>query len=107
MSYLISYVIAGLLIGIGSTIHRKSAPGRTPRFFLIVGLWPLLVLAAPDFLVDQPEADRMGIEDDRENFINLFGQISESDLAALTVDERSRLDRVKIAGIDGLNRPGF
>ncbi|MCZ8092978.1 MAG: type II toxin-antitoxin system RelE/ParE family toxin [Acidovorax sp.] len=101
MPYLISYIVAGVLLGIGSIIHRRSAPGKASRFFLIVGLWPIFALAAPEFFVDQPEANRIEFHDDEENFVNLFGAISESDLTALTVEERSRLDRVKLAGVSG------
>ena len=101
MTYLIAYFASGLLLGIASVLHAKSSMSRRAiRFFLIVGLWPALALATPDFLVDQAEDSNEPFESD--GFPANFGKLSKMDLAELTADERTRIERFQLAGPSGL-----
>lgn len=90
MPYLISYFAAGILVAVGIAIHTPLAglKGWT-RFAIVIAIWPLLVLAAPDFLLRSSRYEEPDVQGD-ESTSSVLGATSESDRNLLSPEELLR-----------------
>lgn len=104
MPYLISYIVAGLLLAVGAAMHmhHRSSPSRyVARFFLIIAIWPLLVLVGAETFFESRNDEKLTQEDTQDSVFCDLQTLSANDLAALSEEERECIERVAKAGQEG------
>lgn len=101
MPYLVAYAVPGLLLAIAAGFH---APVRLDKLLIrsaiVIVFWPLLILLNPAFFSRPPEHEDVPTSRNLES-IHGLGSVLEADLAALSDEERLRVERTQ--RIDGGN----
>jgi len=95
MPYLISYLAVGVFLALASALHNAASTKRhVGRLFLILSLWPLLVLIEPEFITGGWDAEANTPDDKLDPVFRELGELSLNEIAELSEDEQRRLDRV-------------
>lgn len=100
--YAISYLVVGVLLAIAAAVHSKKPRSKLLiRTTVIIVFWPLLILMSPDFFVQQKYSKDKEKTEEPDHVFSDLDAVSVQDMNALSVEERSRLERVKRVGEDG------
>lgn len=103
MPYFYSYLATGCLLAIAAGFHsRVGKPQLLIRSVVIIVFWPILVLLSPTFFTRQTPREIIEVKQQKTIF-NDFGSLSEADIAALSDEERSRLEYTRQGGEENIS----